>query len=299
LEVGMSALEVRDAPGPIGAEVVGLDPTRPFDDETTRVLRAAFDRRSVLVLRDVELDLLHQSLLCRMLIGEDLDAELEAEAGPPDDIFYISNRRPDAAAPFGRLPFHSDSMWSHEPYLVLSLYGVEVEAPVAPTFYASAVNGLDTLPEALRARIDGLHARHVSGIINRSADPADEVPIADFGQTLSTVEPLVWTHPRTGRPLLWACEQMTKEIVDLEPDDGEALLLELFAHLYSPANRWEHEWHQGDLVVWDNVAVQHSRPDVAADGPVRTMRKFGTPHPKMDDAKVPTYSWAAEDTPEG
>lgn len=286
----MSTIEVREADAPIGAEVVGLDPTRPLDAQTFAVLQDAFDRRSVLVFRELDIDLLFQSRLCRKLIGEDVAAVAGVDEQAPDDIFWISNRRDGAAAPYGRLPFHSDSMWSHDPYLVLSLYGVQIAPPVAPTWFAGAISGWETLPSELRARVEDLHALHVSGIINRSADPADEVPVADFGTTLSTVEPLRWTHPRTGRSLLWACEQMTKEIIELDPDESESLLLDLFDHLYSSANRWEHQWQEGDLLVWDNVAVQHSRPDVAADGPVRTMRKFGTPHPKMDDAKTPTYS---------
>ena len=128
---------------------------------------------------------------------------------------------------------------------------------------------------------------------DRSGDPDSEVARPDFGTTLSTVKPLVWDHPRTGRELLWLCEQMTSEVVELDAEESEALLRELFAHLYSPENRWQHEWREGDLLLWDNVAVQHSRPDVIEDGPVRTLRKFGTPHPDMGSAHVPTYERAA------
>ena len=75
----------------------------------------------------------------------------------------ISNREEKAAAPFGRLLFHCDGMWSPEPYEMLSLYGVEVEQPTHPTLFASAVNAWEILPDDLRARLDGLHALHVTG----------------------------------------------------------------------------------------------------------------------------------------
>jgi hypothetical protein len=29
--------------------------------------------------------------------------------------------------------------------------------------------------------------------------------------------------------------------------------------LYDPAFVFEHEWRQGDVVIWDNLALQHSR----------------------------------------
>jgi alpha-ketoglutarate-dependent taurine dioxygenase len=33
-----------------------------------------------------------------------------------------------------------------------------------------------------------------------------------------------------------------------------------------------HEWQEGDLVVWDNHAVQHGRPEVG-DSEARTLRR--------------------------
>ena len=268
--------------------MVGLEPRWPLAADDRAVLQEAFDRRSVLVFRELEADLTFQSQLSRAMVGEDHDTAAADGGAAPFD-WYISNRVADAAAPYGRLPFHSDSMWCAEPYLVLSLWGEEVEVPAAPTFFAGAVSGWETLPDDLRRRVEGLHARHVSGVIDRSDEPDAELALPDFGTTLSTVKPVVWNHPRTGQPLLWLCEQMTRDIVELDAEEGEALLRELFAHLYAPENRWQHEWHEGDLLLWDNVSVQHSRPNVDEDGPVRTLRKFGTPHPDMTGAQVPVY----------
>jgi taurine dioxygenase len=83
---------------------------------------------------------------------------------------------------------------------------------------------------------------------------------------------------------------MTSQIVELDPVASETLLGELFDHLYAPTNVLAHEWREKDLVIWDNVAVQHSRPDVRIDGPVRTLRKYGTPDIVMETVPVPTYS---------
>jgi alpha-ketoglutarate-dependent taurine dioxygenase len=88
------------------------------------------------------------------------------------------------------------------------------------------------------------------------------------------------------------CEQMTKEIVGLPRDESEALLAQLLAHLYDPTIRWNHDWRPNDLVVWDNIAVQHARPNVTNDGPARTLRKVGSPIPKLDPDQLPTYSTA-------
>ena len=81
------------------------------------------------------------------------------------------------------------------------------------------------------------------------------------------------THPLTARPILFVNELMTDVIVELNPDDSEALLHELFAAFDDPAVTYRHRWQVGDVVVWDNLALQHGRTDIPAGQP-RSLRRF-------------------------
>jgi len=102
--------------------------------------------------------------------------------------------------------------------------------------------------------------------------------------------PVAHRHPRTGATLLYVSQGMTKEIVGLSIDESESLLDELFAHMYAPGNVCEHEWQRGDLLMWDNLAVQHARPHVSVEGPVRTLRKVAWPIPQgAQNTKVLAY----------
>lgn len=58
----------------------------------------------------------------------------------------------------------------------------------------------------------------------------------------------------------------------MEPAESTQLIEALFAHLYQPAHRYVHRWQAGDLMIWDNHALQHGRPDVGTDEP-RTLRR--------------------------
>ena len=59
---------------------------------------------------------------------------------------------------------------------------------------------------------------------------------------------------------------MTHGIDGLDNDESEALLEELFQHLYRPENVVEHHWRERDLVIWDNIALQHGRDEIGPSG---------------------------------
>jgi alpha-ketoglutarate-dependent taurine dioxygenase len=111
-----------------------------------------------------------------------------------------------------------------------------------------------------------------------------------FPNAPTSVLPVRYRHPRTGASVLYVCEQMTKELVGMEASESERLLLELFACLYDPAGRWSHDWRKEDLVVWDNLAIQHGRANVDGDGPARTLRKFFSPIPQLGPDQRPVYA---------
>ena len=280
----MARLHVRNISDAFGAEITGLDPRSDFDDETRRLLRGLFDDRGVLVFPGIDIDNAYQDKLCRMLIGDDGPGATAARAP-----YYVSNKEPGGFAPYGRLMFHADMMWSPQPYRVLSLYGVNVQPGSAPTVIASGTCAWESLPADLRARVESLHAVHITGQVYSRG--GDDLLKPEREHEESTVKPIAHPHPKTARTILYVSQQMTREIVELPHDESEELLQTLFSHLYAPAMVYEHTWRTGDLVVIDNIAMQHARPNVDADGPTRTLRKVIAPIPKLR-AETPRYAKA-------
>jgi alpha-ketoglutarate-dependent taurine dioxygenase len=280
----VSTFEVTKLAPALGAEVRGLDPTGRLDDAGQKQLRALFDEHAVLLFRGIDLDRPYQQYLAELVRGEDdLSDERIAADAAAQGRFYISNKIENAAAPFGMLLYHSDGMWSTSPFEVLSLYGEEVDPPVPPTMFASTTHAWDTLPEQLRARVEDRSAVQVPGPESfthrrKSTDVGTLVqPVRDKAYSVTT--PIAYRHPRTGRTMLFVSQQMTSHIVGLSSEESEQLLEALFSHMYAPENTWQHEWLQGDLLLWDNLACQHARPDVDTAGSTRTLRKVGWPMP--------------------
>jgi taurine dioxygenase len=290
-----SALQVRDLNRAFGSEVIGLDLSRRLDDETITQLREVFDARGVLLFREVDIDRPYQYYLSEILMGHEPPSPEEAEAGAAKQgRFVISNKEPEAAAPFGRLLYHCDGMWSEEPFEVLSLYGVDVQQPAIPTQFASSAHAWRALPGELRKRVENLHGVHVTGpefIHERRRQAfAGELSQAVRDYSPTSTMPVARKHPRTGTTLLYVTQGMTERIAELEMDESEDLLEELFAALYHEESVYEHHWLNGDLIVWDNLAVQHGRPNVTVSGPPRTLRKIGLPTPTaVQTHMVQTY----------
>jgi alpha-ketoglutarate-dependent taurine dioxygenase len=285
----MSKLTIRPLNPAVGAEVEGLEPSIPLDADTLRQLRTAFDEHSVLVFRNLDIDETFQRDLVYRLIG------LDPSTAEPARTMKVSNKEENGAAPYGRLLFHCDNMWARTPQDIISLYGLKVEPPGAPTLFIGMGHAWDRLPEALRAKLEGLQARHGfdEAYPNRGGD-ADVID-ARMAEPRSTARPVGFVHPRTGRKLLYVSQQATIEILGLSEAVNEALLEELFTYLYDPRFVLAHEWRQGDLVVWDNVATQHGRGSVSLQGPVRTLRKVTGPmNIAPDEQFAPVYSKVAE-----
>ena len=284
----MSRLSVNEINPAIGAVIEGLDPTSPLDDDTVRTLRAAFDDRGVLVFRGLDIDEVFQQQLVYSLIDDELPDEDRISV-------QVSNKAEGGLAPYGRLLFHCDNMWARTPQPAISLYGEKVEPPSAPTRFAGMRHAWDTLPDELKARVEGREARHgFDGVYpNRGGD--DDVLDASFPAARHSVRPVAMAHPRTGDTLLYVSQQMTNEILGLSEDENEELLAALYEHLYDPELIVDHDWREGDLVVWDNVAVQHGRGKVSLDGNERTLRKVTGPmNLDPDELLPPRFSKVAE-----
>jgi taurine dioxygenase len=289
----MTNLQIKDISPGFGTEIAGLEPTVPLADDVVAELRRLFDDRGLLVFRDIDADLRFQTYLSLLLIGEDPMANpaesLDSPAARRE--LLVSNREEGGNAPVGRLLYHSDYMWRDDVFRLLSLYGLKVEQPTAPTMFASAAYAWDTLPDDLRARVEGRYAIHGqdASYLDRGAGDAD-VLVSKFDEEETIRLPIGHRHPRTGRTVLYVTPQFTQRIDGMEPAESEALLNELFDHLYRTEAEVQHDWRERDLVLWDNIALQHARPNVTYEGPARTLRKTFAPPPSANASKRPKFT---------
>ena len=131
---------------------------------------------------------------------------------------------------------------------------LEIPPGGTSTTFVSGDLAWRALSADLRAELQDCSAAHVF-------DAAEE-----FGfdwPRFDTRHPVCLRHPKSGREVLFVNETHVSAIEGLSPSRSAEVLPILFDALYAPERRYDHEWRPGDLVVFDNLAVQHARTRAA------------------------------------
>jgi taurine dioxygenase len=122
-----------------------------------------------------------------------------------------------------------------------------VPAGEGATTWAIGYAAYEALDEETRQLLDGVYASH------RQTTPELNPPEA-------TRHPVVCRHLESRHKTLFVMPLFTQALFGLPASvDAGDLLSRLTTHATDPRFTWTHEWQQGDLVVWDNRATQHSR----------------------------------------
>ena len=272
-------IEVKRLGERLGAEIRGVDLSQPLSEAEFAEVAKAFFEHEVVVFREQRLTPGEQVAFTRRF-GE-LEHHVRREsclAGFPQ-ILVVSNvldeqGRAIGAQDAGRF-WHSDLSYKREPSLLSALYALEVPVHdgrvLGDTGFASATAAYAALGEETKRRLQGLRNVHSYRYYRMKNAQAQKAEAAAGGRrvqehtpseaqlaSVPEVEmPVVRTHPVTGRKALFVNEAHTSRLVGLPPAEGEQLLDELCRHVARPEFRYTHHWRAGDLLMWDNCAVQH------------------------------------------
>jgi len=187
----------------------------------------------------------------------------------------VTNMKKDGqfigSLPEGEIEFHSDGIYIEKPSAATMLYAVAIPSQGGQTAFASMYKAYETLPADLKAKLEGLKARHAFTYNSQKKDENDRKKAAE--DTASYEHPVFRTHPATGRKALYVNRLMTEEIVGLSAEESRRILSFLFDHIERPEFIYEHEWQVGDVLLWDNRCLVHARRDFPAQE-LRLMRRL-------------------------
>ncbi|MBL8671051.1 MAG: TauD/TfdA family dioxygenase [Alphaproteobacteria bacterium] len=239
----------------LGAEVRGVDLRRPLDPATVKALYRAFNERYLLLFRGQQLEAEDQVRFAELFGPVAMRAPAMQKTG--QKFLFVSNAREGGVLGDGELHFHQDNTFFEVPLKAVCLYAIEVPSAGGDTQFSNCGLAYDRAPQAFKDRIAGLHSLQMfdyDGDYNSRPDESASGP-----NVRKAVQPLVWQHPETGRKVLFCSYLTAARIVELDKAKGDALLDEIVRHLSDPALMYRHRWTPGDLIIWDNRALQHAR----------------------------------------
>jgi taurine dioxygenase len=243
-----------------GAEVTGIDLSRPLAPETVTALRQAWLAHLVLSFPDQHLsdDDLERFTLAFGAFGEDpFIAPLPGRA----HVIAIQ-RAADETTPIFAEAWHTDWSFQAVPPDGTCLYGLTIPPVGGDTLFANQQMALADMPAALRARLEGVVAVHSAragyapdGVYGEN-DKGRSMDIrpSEAAEALQR-HPLIRPHPETGVPAIYGAPGY---VVALEgTDDAAALMMELYQWQTQERFVYRHTWRPNMLIMWDNRALLH------------------------------------------
>ena len=119
------------------------------------------------------------------------------------------------------------------------------------------------MPFEFRSRLEEIRVTEVhpfnKGLLTRLEE--DTLP-----GTPEFTRPVLLRHRNTGVPYVYVTRMSAKRIEGMTQEDSDALINEILRYIYAPEDIYEHRWNKSDLVIWDNLTIQHARGNILAVG---------------------------------
>ncbi len=249
-------LDVAPVAGALGAEIAGVDISRPLEDSVVAEIRRAFLDYLVLFFHGQKLTPQSQLAFARRL-GEPM--EYPQLKGLPEcplitPVVKLEHERVN----FGGI-WHSDTTYLERPPMASMLYAIEVPPYGGDTLFANQYLAYETLSDAYRKLLDGLIGVNSSLKADASRTREDRLRAAGLeSKVLVWEHPVVRTHPETGRKALFVNIGHTTQFKGLSEDESRPLLEYLFQHQVRPEFTCRFRWQPGSLAFWDNRCAQHN-----------------------------------------
>jgi alpha-ketoglutarate-dependent taurine dioxygenase len=271
--IDISDVTVSPLAAKIGAEIIGVDLSRPLHPATIATIQDALDRWRVVFFRGQWLDHAGQIAFGRQF--GDLTYAHPHDDHPPEghpEIYTVDPSRfaaqygieGEAAKALRKRYSYTNGWHTDVTPAVNPPAGSILRADVVPEFggdttFTNLVAAYEGLSPAVQRFIEGLRAEHRYGA-NLTGAAAEGFGKRFEKNRLVAHHPVVRVHPRTGEKALFVNPVFTSRIVGLNPDESRRLLDLLFEQISRPAFTVRFRWDSGSVAFWDNRATAHLGP---------------------------------------
>ena len=254
-----SQIRVRPLAGALGAEVFGVNLSKELDAATLAEVRRAHLEHLVIFFRDQDASDADLARFARRFGDLAVLPPHRQHPGSLPELLVI-DKKPDDALVFG-WEWHSDTTHLEIPPLGSVLAARILPSVGGDTLFANQYRAFDTLSSGMQTMLTGLQAVHSNGRILATLE-ADDVLAPNEGvgsghATLSSLHPVVRTHPETGKKALYVNMLHTEKFENMTIAESAPLLRFLYEHSTRPEFTCRFRWEPGSIAFWDNRCCQH------------------------------------------
>ena len=261
-------MEIKPIDGTFAREVTGVSLWNGVPADQLEQIRNAWTESGVLVFR-------------RQALSEKEIVEVTAMFGKPHlvhrtdwvspehpEVILISNMKDQDDKQIGMpgtndVEWHTDQSYVANPATGAMLYGVEIPNDGGgSTWWTNMRIGYDELPADLKGQVTGKRAilsylKRLAGYNEQAAKVTEEM----LRKTPPVAQPIVYSHPLTGKKSLFLDPSTTIGIEGMADDAAAALIDKLVAACTQPHQVYKHRWQVGDVILWDNACTMHRRDE--------------------------------------
>ncbi|HVZ06920.1 TauD/TfdA dioxygenase family protein [Rhodopila sp.] len=239
----------------VGAEISGVDLSRPLDAAARETIRHTLAERGVVFFHGQTLTPEQHIALARQFGEININRFFSHAEGHPEIALVV--KEPHQTKNIGG-GWHTDHSYDRVPAMGSMLYARETPPTGGDTLFASMYAAYDALSDGLKRTLAGLRAvhssRHVFGVKREGME--DRFHNQDLA-TQDAVHPVVITHPDSGRKALYVNPGFTLRFEGWTDEESRSLLSYLYQHAVRPEFAYRFAWQSGSLAFWDNRATWH------------------------------------------
>lgn len=259
-EISMGPITVTRCQPHIGAEIGGVDLTKPLPADVLAALKQAILKYQVVVLRDQDITRDQHLDLARSLSRNPekpfgyLSQHSNPVEGYPEILRVVADGKIKTAVDI----WHTDDSVMEVPCDLSILRARIVPSIGGDTVFSSCVAIYRDLPDELKAKIRDLKAWHGSGYARNAASSASKGGLLGNKpiERPNVQQPVVRIHPETGLPVMYYHE-LAGPFIGLSDEES----LELRRTLTDMVKRNDYQmrvkWRPNTITIWDNRSVQH------------------------------------------
>ncbi len=262
----------------LGARIEDLDLSKPLTREQVVKVVEALGEYGVVSFPDQRIDVPQLKAFSANFGELEVNVASAFQERDHPEVMILSNivedGRPIGLADAGQ-DWHTDMSYSSTVAFANVLYGIKIPrrngTPLGCTAFCNMHQAYETLPDAIKQRIDGRTATHDFNKfweMMRTEKGSTRPPLTEEQRRKKppVSQPITLVHPITGRKVLYANPGYTVSIDGMDSEESDALLNVLFEHQLKPEFHYQHMWAENDVLMWDNFGTIHNavadyRPD--------------------------------------